>query len=136
MLQMHIPVMNKKASNSDSNAVKDKPQPGKAENESDNTKKENHEHGGDMEPPTEGMIVLFKKSGFSNQASDHRSFVSYLIIVTSYSDHSNHLVTNKLTCHSHLLFQLLTPTSKNFETPGKMKLNGCNVCDYIMASSI
>lgn len=58
---MHIPVTNKKVSNSDSNAARDKPQPGKAGNESDNTKKENLlEHGGDMEPPTEGM-VFFKK---------------------------------------------------------------------------
>ena len=56
MLQMHIPAMNKKASNSE-NAAKDKPLPGKAGNESDNTMKENSpEHVEDMDPPTEGMI--------------------------------------------------------------------------------
>ena len=59
MLQMHIPVMNKKASNSE-NAVRDKPQPGKTTGiEGDNTKKEHLEYCGDMEPPTEGEVNMF-----------------------------------------------------------------------------
>ena len=59
VLQMHIPMMNKKASNSE-NAVRDKPQPGKTTGiEGDNTKKEHLEYSGDMEPPTEGEFNMF-----------------------------------------------------------------------------
>jgi len=55
-LQVNIPAMNKKASNSE-NAARDKPHPGKSGSECDSARKENLlEHGGDMEPPTEGMM--------------------------------------------------------------------------------
>lgn len=57
---MHIPTMNKKASNSE-NAPREKPHPGKSGSESDNARKENLlEHGEDMEPPTEGMILAHR----------------------------------------------------------------------------
>lgn len=52
--------MNKKASNSE-NAPREKPHPGKSGSESDNARKENLlEHGEDMEPPTEGMILAHR----------------------------------------------------------------------------
>ena len=55
-LQVNIPTVNKKASNSE-NVARDKPHPGKSGSECDSARKENLlEHGGDMEPPTEGMI--------------------------------------------------------------------------------
>lgn len=57
-LQMHIPTMNKKASNSE-NAARDKPHPGKSGSECDSARKENLlEHDGDMEPPTEGVATF------------------------------------------------------------------------------
>ena len=52
--------------------------------------------------------------GFQNKLAI--AGVSWLY-VAGYSGYSNHLATNKLTCHGCLLFQLLTPTSKHFETP-------------------
>ena len=52
---MHGPTMNKKASNSE-NAAREKLHPGKSGNECDSARKENLEHGGDMEPPLEGVI--------------------------------------------------------------------------------
>lgn len=58
-LQMHIPTMNKKASNSE-NVVRDKPHPGKSGSEYHSARKENLlEDGGDMEPPTEGIEDIF-----------------------------------------------------------------------------
>ena len=42
-----------------------------------------------------------------------------IVHIAGYSCHSNKLITNRLTCHSyntHLLFQLLAPASKHFET--------------------
>ena len=59
-LQIPIPTMNKKASNSE-NAARDKPHPGKSGSECDSARKENLEHGGDMEPPTEGMSTFDSK---------------------------------------------------------------------------
>ncbi|KAJ7386615.1 MAP kinase-interacting serine/threonine-protein kinase 1 [Desmophyllum pertusum] len=72
---MHIPMMNKKVSNSE-NTARDKPHPGKTGNESENnTKKENLlEHGGDMEPPTEDIFQpqaqAKKKKRKKKRASD------------------------------------------------------------------
>ena len=47
--------MNRKASNSE-NAAREKSHPGKSGSECDSARKENLEHGGDMEPPIEGMV--------------------------------------------------------------------------------
>lgn len=62
-LQMHIPTMNKKASNSE-NVARDKPPTGKSGSECDSARKENLlEDGGDMEPPTEGMATFSDTKG-------------------------------------------------------------------------
>lgn len=63
VLQMHLPTMNKKASNSE-NVARDKPHPGKSGSECDSARKENLlEDGGDMEPPTEGMAIFSDSKG-------------------------------------------------------------------------
>lgn len=71
---MHIPTMNKKASNSES-VVRDKPHPGKSGSEYHSARKENLlEDGGDMEPPTEDIFQpqaqAKKKKRKKKRASD------------------------------------------------------------------
>ena len=59
VLQLHIPAMNKKASNSE-NSFQAKPQTGKTGIEGDNNKKEHLlDHNGDIEPPQEGKVDLY-----------------------------------------------------------------------------
>ena len=59
---------------------------------------------------------LTPMQGFQNKAATAGVPPATWLYVSGYSGHSNHLVTNKLTCHSWLVLQLLMRNSKHFET--------------------
>ena len=62
--QMQIPVMNKKATNSENSVQDHRPEPVKDRSETEHnfTRKENLvEQIGDMEPPIEGMVLLWSE---------------------------------------------------------------------------
>ena len=71
-----------------------------------------------VERGTMRVKCLFREHnwGFQNKAATAGDLPASWLYVTRNSGHSNNLATNKLACHSCLLFQLLMPTSKHFET--------------------